>query len=280
MGELSSMNKKVLKCKEAASAMRRNIIQLAYNGGNNGAHIAPGLSIVEIMAVLYLMVMNIDNKNMLDDQRDRFILSKGHGALGYYTALYEAGIISKDALYTFETNGGEFPGQPSKNFIRGIDYSGGSLGMGLSYGIGLALSAFKKNLKYQVYVLMGDGELNEGIVWEGAMLAAHLHLSNITAIIDRNGMQSDGSSSEILSIDVNKLWEAHGWEVVICDGHNVCSLYDAFSLKRDNRPRVIVANTVKGKGVSFMQHNKDWHHNKLTKEQFEMAINELGGPKN
>lgn len=271
------MDSMMLKCQKAADSMRRNIIQLAYNGGNNGAHIAPGLSIVEIMAVLYLSVMKLDKNNRAHENRDRFILSKGHGALGYYTALYEAGLISKEDLYTFEHNGGEFPGQPSKNIERGIDYSGGSLGMGLSYGIGLALSALKRNLPYQVYVLMGDGELNEGIVWEGAMLAAHLRLPNLTVIVDRNGMQSDGFSNEILSINVDKIWEAYGWNVINCSGHDVCSLHDAFSQKSNNRPRVIIAKTVKGKGISFMENNNEWHHNRLTKEQFEMAINELGG---
>lgn len=274
------MDEKILKCQKAAASMRRNIIQLAYNGGNNGAHIAPGLSIVEIMATLYLLVMTLNKDNMVNENRDRFILSKGHGALGYYTALYEAGLISKEGLYTFEHNGGAFPGQPSKNIKMGIDYSGGSLGMGLSYGIGLALSALKKKTPYQVFVLMGDGELNEGAVWEGAMLAAHMKIRNLTVIVDRNGMQSDGCSDDILCINVGKIWDAYGWNVINCNGHDVCSLYEAFSKRKDNSPNIIVAETVKGKGVSFMENNNEWHHNRLTKEQYEKALNELGGFEN
>ena len=274
------MNDQILKCQEAAMSMRRNIIQLAYNGGNNGAHIAPSLSIVEILATLYLTAMKLNKENKADENRDRFILSKGHGGLGYYTALHEAGLISKEELYSFEHNGGEFPGQPSKNINKGIDYSGGSLGMGLSYGIGLALSAQKKQATYNVFVLMGDGELNEGIVWEGAMLAAHLNVSNLTVIVDRNGMQSDGMSKDILSIKIDKIWEAYGWHVITCNGHDVLSLLNAFAKKSVDRPRVIIAETIKGKGVSFMENNNEWHHNRLSKDQFALAMKELGGLQN
>lgn len=263
------------KCKKASSNMRQNILERALSAGSNGAHIAPALSMVEIMATLYLCVIKFDASSPLAPERDRFILSKGHGALAYYAALYEAGIISEDEFLSYEKNGSLFPGQPTKNTDIGIEYSGGSLGMGLSYGIGIALSAVCNGQDFRVFVLMGDGELNEGVVWESAMFAGYRRLSSLTAIIDRNRMQSDGMSEDILSFDIDSMWHACGWEVVRCDGHNVESLLDAFALEKKGQPRVIIANTVKGKGVSFMENCKDWHHSRLTQEQYDNAMLEL-----
>jgi transketolase len=230
---------------------------------------------VEIMSTLYLGVMKYEADNPSCQNRDRFILSKGHGALAYYAALYEAGIISEDAFFSYEKNGGFFPGHPTKNNSIGIDYSGGSLGLGLSYGIGLALSADCKQQNFKVYVLMGDGELNEGTVWESAMFAGYHHLSCLTAIVDRNGMQSDGRTEDIIEFDIDSMWHSCGWEVINCNGHSVESLLHAFMAKNKEQPLVVIANTVKGKGVSFMENSKDWHHNRLSQEQYDSAILEL-----
>jgi transketolase len=255
--------------------MRKNIIERVYSVGLNGAHVGPALSIVEILAVLFLKVLKFNKDNLEDPRRDRFILSKGHGALAYYCALFEAGIISKEDINKFELNGGPFPGQPSKNLKYGIEYSGGSLGIGLSYGIGLALSDEGKKHNFRIFVLMGDGELNEGTVWESAMFAGHHKLNNIIAIIDKNSMQSDGFSSEILSFDMNGMWQSCGWNIIECDGHDVESITKAFNLLAKNKPNVIIAKTIKGKGVSFMENSREWHHNLITEGQYKLAITEL-----
>lgn len=266
---------KIEKCEIACMNMRKNIISLARQAGNNGSHIGPALSMVEMMAVLYLQILNINPSDPKWELRDRFLLSKGHGALGYYVAMYEAGIISKDELYSYDINGGFFPGQPSKNLLLGIEYSGGSLGMGLSYGAGIALAAKLQNKSFRTFVLMGDGEINEGSVWESAMFAKHNKLSNLTAIIDKNNMQSDGPSKDIINTNIEGLWRACGWEVITCDGHDVAQLIEAFKQNSTDNPKVIIANTIKGKGISFMENAKEWHHNILTENLYEKAYNEL-----
>jgi len=265
---------RILQLKEATLAMRRNIIRLALNGGNNGVHVGPALSLVEILACLYLEVLRRE-PGVPPSIRDKFILSKGHGALGYYVALYEAGVISLETLNTYEKNGGDFPGQPVKNAAAGIDFSSGTLGLGLAYGAGLALGAHKKDSDTRVYVVLGDGELNEGSVWESAMFAVHAKLTNLVAIVDRNGMQSDGCTRDVLAIDIEAMWRGFGWDVAVCDGHDVEQLLVALQAEPSGKPRVVVANTVKGKGISFMEGNNEWHHNRLTAEQYNRAIAEL-----
>lgn len=266
--------KRILQIKQTALAMRRNIIRLALNGGNNGVHIGPALSIVEIMACLYCEVLRREF-GVPPTMRDKFVLSKGHGALGYYVALYAAGLISLETLNTYEKNGGDFPGQPVKNVAAGIDFSSGTLGLGLAYGAGLALGARKLDSDTRVYVVLGDGELNEGSVWESVMFAAHAKLTNLVAIVDRNGMQSDGCTSDVMGIDIEAMWRGFGWDVAVCDGHNVEQLLVALQTEPLGKPRVVVANTVKGKGVSFMEGNNEWHHKWLTMELHDQAVVEL-----
>jgi transketolase len=186
--------------------------------------------------------------------------------------MFQAGLMSKEQLDSFDKNGGDFPGQPSKSLENAIAYSSGSLGLGLSYGAGLALGAKLRGANERVFVLLGDGECNEGAVWEAAMFAAHQRL-NLIAIVDQNGMQSDGFSRDILDVDLEKVWRAFGWETVVCDGHNIDALTDA--LNRDGTPRIILAKTIKGKGVSFMENNRKWHHYFLTPEEYEKAKNEV-----
>ena len=265
---------RILQLRQAALAMRRNILRLALNGGSNGVHVGPALSIVEIMACLYLDVLRRE-PGVPVTIRDKFVLSKGHGALGYYVALYEAGVISLESLNTYENNGGDFPGQPVKNVAAGIDFSSGTLGLGLAYGAGLALGARKTDRDTRVYVVLGDGELNEGSVWESAMFAVHAKLTNLVAIVDRNGMQSDGRTCDVLAIDIEAMWRGFGWEVAVCDGHDVEQVLAALQTEPNGKPRVVIANTIKGKGVSFMEGNNEWHHNRLTTEQFDRAIAEL-----
>jgi transketolase len=266
----------IQKIEAMAKRMRRKALDLAFSAGNNGAHVGSGLSIIEIMATLYGGVMKIDPQNPRWEERDRFILSKGHGTLGYYPALAEAGLITEDELSTFEKNGGFLPGQPVMNVDKGIEFSSGSLGHGLSLGVGVAIAGKKRGQDFRVFVLMGDGELNEGSVWEAAMAARHYKLSNLVAIVDANDMQSDGPRCDIMAADYEAVWKGFGWDVEVVDGHDIPRLYATLSaVNLSDTPRVIIARTVKGKDVSFMENNNEWHHNRLTQAQYDAAINEI-----
>lgn len=259
--------------------MRRQALRMALSAGSLGSHVGPGLSLIEICAVLYGAVMKLKPDQPQWEQRDRFLLSKGHGTLAYYTALAEAGFFPPSELEQFEVPESWLTGQPSMYLEKGIELASGSLGLGLSVGIGVALAAKKKGLSYTTYVLMGDGECNEGTVWEAAMAAAHFRLDNLVAVIDANGMQSDGPCASIMDMGSHTAkWQSFGWEVLEADGHDVGSLYDVFTGPRGAppRPRVVIARTVKGKGVSFMENNNEWHFSRLTQEQYAAAMAELG----
>ncbi|MFA6409671.1 MAG: transketolase [Gammaproteobacteria bacterium] len=261
-----------------AKRMRKNALTIGFAAGNNGAHFGSGLSIMEIMATLYGGIMKFDPNNPRWAERDRFILSKGHGVLGYYTALAEVAIITQEELNSFEKNDGILSGHPAMNMDKGIEFSAGSLGTGLSFGVGIALAGKKDRADYKVYVLLGDGECNEGSVWEAAMAASHFKLNNLVAILDYNKMQSDGDSKNIIDMgNVKDKWSSFGWETKEVDGHNVSELYSAFSHDQSSlgRPYIVIAHTVKGKGVSFMENNKDWHHGRLTEKQYSQAISDL-----
>jgi len=267
----------VERIKEMAKAMRLHALHMAFSAGSKGAHLGSGLSMIDLMAVLYGAILKRDPKNPHWEKRDRFILSKGHGTLGYYTALAEAGYFSIDELYTFEENEGFLPGQPAMNMDKGIEFSSGSLGLGLSLGVGVALNAKKQKRDYSTFVLMGNGECNEGTVWEAAMSAAHFKLDHLIAVIDHNHMQSDGKSSEIMDMgDLAAKWRCFGWEAAEVDGHDVGAIYNVFSnIPRGGRPFVVIAHTVKGKGISFMENNNEWHHSYLSKEQYGRAVAEI-----
>ena len=274
---MSDRNKKIVEIQDMAKRMRRKVLDMALTAGASSSHFGGGLSIIDITATLYGQIMNLDPKNPEWIERDRFILSKGHGVLGYYTALSEIGYIPDDDLRTFEKNGTYLYGHPVINRSKGIEFSNGSLGMGLSLGIGVALAGKRKNIDYKVYVLMGDGECNEGSVWEAAMAGPHYKLDNLVAILDKNNLQQTGENSEIMSVgDLVSKWKSFGWQVLEIDGHNVCEIYDTFlRVKHQNCPVAIVANTVKGKGFSFAENNNAWHHAPLSSSQYEAALAEL-----
>lgn len=262
-----------------AQKMRRTALGMVYAAGPLGGHIASALSIVEICAVLYGGVLKINPAFPLAPDRDRFLLSKGHGALALYTGLAEAGFLTSEELTTYEQPEAILTGQPGMCVEKGIEIASGSLGLGLSIGIGVALAARKGNHEYRTYVLMGDGECNEGTVWEAAMAAAHLKLDRLIAIIDVNGMQSDGPCSAILDMGNHEAkWRSFGWDVRSVNGHDIDSLLAVFTQDRRgaDQPLAIIARTVKGKGVSFMENNNQWHHSRLTKQQYEAALLELG----
>jgi transketolase len=264
---MADMDRTVTELKARATRMRRRALGMAFGAGPLGAHIGPALSIMEICAVLYGAVMKLDPRDPSSPDRDRFLLSKGHGSLALYTALAEAGFFPVEELDTFETPESFLTGQPAMNLAKGIEISSGSLGLSLSLGVGIAIAGKKSGRSYRTYVLMGDGECNEGTVWEAAMSAAHFKLPNLVAIVDANGMQSDGPCASVLDMGSHEeKWRSFGWDAVRVDGHDVGALFQAFTAPRggSERPLAVIASTVKGKGVSFMESNNEWHHNRLT----------------
>jgi transketolase len=267
----------IKKIEKFSNNIRRNILEMAVAAGASSSHFGGALSIAEIVSTLFAYQMKVDKKNPNWEDRDRFILSKGHACLAYYAALCEIGYISKDELKTFEKNETNLLGHPVINRKLGIEFSNGSLGMGLSLGIGVAIASKKKKKNFNVYVVIGDGECNEGSVWESAMAAPNLKLDNLYAIIDKNNFQQTGSNQEIMNVDPLKdKWLSFGWHAEELDGHSIKDLRNFF-LKTNNikKPKAIIANTVKGKGFSFSENNNDWHHSVLTKSLYEKAIKEL-----
>ena len=247
--------------------VRLDILKAAHSVGKTGAHIAPSLSDVDIcVAVL----------QDFEEDKDHFILSKGHGALGYYAAMHQLGMISDEQFGSFEKNGGKFPGQPSKSNDNRVEYSSGSLGMGLTYALGIALGMNKKEAAGTVYVVTGDGELNEGSNWEAAALASKFKLDNLVVIVDKNDLQSDGNCNDITGQNINALWNAYGWKVEECNGHSIKEIKEVIRKRQKDRPLAVIANTVKGKGVSFMENNNAWHHAVLKDEDYEKAVREIG----
>ena len=265
------------KIESFALAVRKNILEMSLSAGADSAHFGGALSITEIISTLFAYQMKIDKKNPQWEDRDRFILSKGHACLAYYAALCEVGYISKQELKTFEKNDTNLLGHPVINRNLGIDFSNGSLGMGLSLGIGVAISAKKKNKKFCVYVIIGDGECNEGSIWEAAMAAPNFKLDNLYAIIDKNNFQQTGSNKEIMNVaNLKDKWSSFGWDTVELNGHNIRELYNYFQeSNKISKPKAIIANTIKGKGFSFSENNNDWHHSILTKNFYEKALKEL-----
>jgi|TARA_Y100000294_G_scaffold174923_1_gene193937 transketolase len=263
--------------KTFAFNVRKNILEMAVSAGASSAHFGGALSITEIISTLFASQMRIDKKNPKWEKRDRFILSKGHACLAYYAALCEVGYISKDELKTFEKNDTNLLGHPVINKNLGIDFSNGSLGMGLSLGIGVAISSKKKGSNFNVYVVIGDGECNEGSIWEAAMAAPHFKLNNLYAIIDKNNFQQTGSNKEIMNVEnLKDKWSSFGWYAAELNGHNIQELCNFFKESKEiDKPKAIIANTVKGKGFSFSENNNDWHHSILSKSFYEKALKEL-----
>ena len=269
----------IKKLENICKQTRRNIVKMVHNA--QSGHIGGALSGVEILNVLYNKSLNIPTewKNSKDfDKRDRFILSKGHASALLYSVLAQKGIIPESDLMTFRKFGSKLQGHPCCQYLDGIEVATGSLGQGLSIGCGVALGLKLDKNPAQVVVYLGDGELQEGSVWEAFMQASHRKLDNIIAIIDRNGLQIDGETEKIIGLNpLDKKLQAFGWETEIIDGHDLNEIYNAVErAKASNRPYVIIANTVKGKGISFMENNAGWHGKAPNDEQFEAAMTELG----
>jgi transketolase len=266
----------IQRLRDMSKQMRLQALEMALQAGNNGAHLGPAFSCVEIFSVLYGKVMRYRVSDPEWSDRDRMIASKAHCVLAHYTALAEVGFISEDDLATFEKNGTFLAGHPSMYLEHGLEYAGGSLGMALSVGIGMALDAKSKKRENKIYILLGDGECDEGSNWEAFMAASHFKLENLVAVVDKNMLQYDGTTDEIMSLgNLRQKMESFGWSVTTVDGHNIKELLEAFSCTFENMPHVIIANTIKGKGVSFMENSREWHHSRLTRQQYEAAVAEV-----
>ena len=243
----------ITNLKEFAKELRLSSLKMAFDSGKNGSHVGPGLSSIEIMATLYGDVLHYDVNNPNDENRDRLVVSKGHCVLAYYSALNKVGFLTDEDIASFETNGSHFHGHAMRNLENGIEFSGGSLSMGMTFAVGLALSCKRKGLSSRVFALVGDGECDEGLIWEAAMSAANYGLNNFTVIVDKNQLQFD---------------------VYEVDGHDCDALSIALK-KTGDKPTCVIANTIKGKGVSFIEGVKEWHHHTLTEEQYEQARKEV-----
>lgn len=263
------------KLTKAAKEMRVDILKMSLRCGAMGAHMGGSLSAVDILAVLYLEFMRPGQNGRDFDQRDRFIMSKAHSVMAQYAALKQAGLITQDEIDHAMVHNDLLFKHPKMNLQKGIEFSGGSLGQGLPLGVGTAIALKRKGYdQSRVYVMVGDGECDEGSIWEAAALAGHRKLSNLTVIVDQNCLQNDGKTQEI--IDKSRMarrWEAFGFEVVPADGHDVESIYEALSHK-SQKPIAVIAKTTKGKGVSFAENVVDWHAAYLTQELYDQAMAE------
>lgn len=257
--------------KEKANNIRKNILRIANT--SKGPHTGTALSCVDILSVLYFDTLNISSFE--DENRDIFILSKGHGAMALYATLYEKNYLTKENFFSYYQDGGALPAHLDKKTNEAIEVSSGSLGHGLPQALGFAYSKKLKNLDSKVYVLMGDGETQEGSVWEAAMLAPKMRLDNLTVFIDRNNLQGYGRPSELVSFEpIDEKFRSFNWDVYRVDGHDVYAILNAVNIKSD-KPKMIICDTVKGKGVSFMEDEMKWHYFIVTDELLSQGIKEL-----
>ena len=260
-----------------ANQIRIDIIKETNAAGSG--HPGGSLSATDILTVLYFDKMNIDPDNPRDPDRDRFVLSKGHIAPGLYATLAERGFFPVEDLLTLRQIDSHLQGHPNMNDTPGVDMSTGSLGQGLSVANGMALAGKLDGRDYYVYVVMGDGEIQEGQIWEAAMSAGHYHLDNLIAFVDHNGLQIDGPNDQVMTVNpIGDKFAAFGWNVIAIDGHDLQAISDAVDAAKaqSGKPTVIVAETVKGKGVSFMENQVGWHGTAPNAEQAAQALAELG----
>lgn len=265
---------KNLALKKKALEIRKRTFQLIYDAKTG--HTGSDLACTDILVALYYQVMKIDPQKPNMDGRDQYIQSKGHAAEVLWTVLADKGFISEEELQTFSQYESRLIGHPN-NKVAGVEMNTGSLGHGLPVSVGIALAAKLDQKDYQTFTLMGDGELAEGSVWEGAMAAAHYQLDNLTAIIDRNGLQITGVSEDVMSVEnLAEKWRAFGWDVHEVNGNDMDALVGVLNKHNDTaKPRMIIAKTTKGKGVSFAENKANWHHKVPTPEELDQALTEL-----
>ena len=259
-----------------ANNIRKNVIEGVYNA--KCGHPGGSLSIADILAYLYFEEMNVDPKNPKMEDRDRFVLSKGHTAPALYAVLAERGFMPLDEIKTLRKTGSRLQGHPDMKGTPGVDMTTGSLGLGFSAACGMALSGKVYNKDYRVYAILGDGESEEGQVWEASMFAAHYKLDNLTCFLDWNGLQIDGPIAEVMNpTPYKEKFEAFGWHVISIDAHDLDQIEAALAEARTvkGKPTMIIAKSVKGKGVSYMENNCDWHGAAPKEDQYKIAIEEL-----
>jgi len=263
--------------KDKCTQLRCDVLTMITEA--QSGHPGGSLSLMEIIVALYYSKMRVDPKNPADPDRDRFVLSKGHAAPALYAVLADKEYFPKEELKGFRQLGSHLQGHPDKKKLPGVDASTGSLGQGVSIATGMALGAKTQGKEVNVYAILGDGELQEGQVWEAAMAAAHYKLDNLTVIVDNNGLQIDGSNDKVMSLgNIADKYRAFGFNVIeLEDGNNIESVLDAFEIKTEGQPKCILAHTVKGKGVSFMENQVGWHGKALSQEQLMQALSELNG---
>ena len=260
-----------------ANNIRKNIVKMVANA--KSGHPGGSLSAADIMTVLYFEEMNINEDNVDSIDRDRFVLSKGHASPCLYAALAERGLLHEDLL-TFRKLNSNLQGHPNMNSVAGVDMSTGSLGQGISTAVGMAIANKLGKNDYRVYAMLGDGECEEGQVWEAAMAASHYHLDNLCAIVDFNGLQIDGNVQDVMDpTPIDKKFEAFGWNTINIDGHDFDDIRNAFKVAREckGKPTMILAHTIKGKGVSYMENAANWHGVAPNEEQLKIALEELEG---
>lgn len=256
--------------------IKKDILKMIYKA--QSGHPGGSLSCANVIYLLYNNIMKINNDNPRWEERDIFILSKGHAAPALYAVLSKKGFIKRNDLFTLRQYGSKLQGHPVKNSEIGIEISTGSLGMGLSIGVGCALSAKLDKKDKNIYVLLGDGELNEGAIWEAAMSASHYKLDNLIAIVDRNGIQIDGSTEQIMALEpLADKWRAFGWGVIEIDGSNLLETLEGFKRAKAiiGKPKVIISYLIKGADVSFMQHTREFHGRAPNEEEYNTALKEL-----
>ncbi len=266
----------ILSLERTAVKIRMDIIKMLAKAGSG--HPGGSLSATDIVTALYFHHMRHDPKNPRWEDRDRFVLSKGHACPVLYAALAESGYFPVSELDTLRRLGSSLQGHPAMQYTPGIEMSTGSLGQGLSTAVGMALAGRIDKKDWRVYCLLGDGESDEGQIWEAAMAAGHFKVDNLTAILDRNSLQIDGCTESVMCLNpVGDKWRAFGWNVIEIDGHSMEAIMDALDEVQTikGKPALILANTVKGKGVSFMENLADWHGKAPNKEQAEIALKEL-----
>ena len=269
--EECEMREQIKRLERQCFEMKLKALEMALNT-SFGAHIGGGFSAMELMACLY-EVANIPS--MSEENRDRIILSKGHGVLALYTALWKKGLLTEEDLATFETDDTLFHGHAHRNIEKGIEFSGGSLGLGVSYAVGVAKACKKKDLTNRVYVILGDGEMDEGIVWEALMSIANFRLNNITVVVDRNQYQLDGPTSDVMNLfSIESKLKTFGFDVEVVDGHSIPELLNVLG-KTSDKPFAIVANTIKAHGISFLMNNKIPHQCVLPRKKYELAVEEI-----
>ena len=270
------MSSKYAELEEKARTIRKHIIRMVE--GAKSGHPGGSLSAVEILTALYFKTMRVDPTNINWPDRDRFVLSKGHASPVLYASLAERGFFPVEELGTFRRINSRLQGHPARHKTPGVEAASGSLGQGLSQAVGMALAGKLDRKDYRVYALVGDGEAQEGQVWEAAMAASHYKLDNLVVFLDYNGLQIDGPLEQVMSVaPLDKKWEAFGWNVISIDGHDYAQIFDALEKAREmaGRPALILARTIKGKGVSFMENQAGWHGTAPTAEQAAQALTEL-----